>query len=161
MCATHVTPSGCWFDVTIDKWDLKEGHDAIQFMEKMVTDPEIKKVIMVLDRRYAEKADDRKGGARSLRKSGSEQIRWCSVRNRRAWKAVPPHLLRSISWPFPKPFGGSLSSASSSAAGSAKKFRSLLITNPSRSPAGRRQHHSPLLLSQEIKRDNISSAFPS
>jgi hypothetical protein len=42
-------------DVTIDKWDLREGHDAIQFMQKMVTDKEIKKVIMVLDRTYAEK----------------------------------------------------------------------------------------------------------
>jgi SEFIR domain len=49
-------------DVTIDKWDLKEGHDAIKFMEKMVTDLEIKKVIIVLDRTYAEKADGRKGG---------------------------------------------------------------------------------------------------
>lgn len=48
--------------MTIDKWDLKEGHDAIKFMEKMVTDPEIKKVIVVLDRAYAEKADGRKGG---------------------------------------------------------------------------------------------------
>lgn len=46
----------------IDKWDLKEGHDAIKFMEKMVTDPEIKKVIVVLDRTYAEKADGREGG---------------------------------------------------------------------------------------------------
>ena len=46
----------------MDKWDLKEGHDAIKFMEKMVTDPEIKKVIVVLDRTYAEKADGRKGG---------------------------------------------------------------------------------------------------
>jgi hypothetical protein len=49
-------------DVTIDKWDLREGHDAIKFMEKMVTDPDIKKVIIVLDRTYAEKADGRKGG---------------------------------------------------------------------------------------------------
>src|SRR5260370_9492898 len=31
-------------------------------MEQMVTDPEIKKVIIVLDRTYAEKADGRKGG---------------------------------------------------------------------------------------------------
>jgi len=30
-------------DVVLDKWDLKEGHDAHAFMEKMVTDPEIKK----------------------------------------------------------------------------------------------------------------------
>jgi hypothetical protein len=49
-------------DVIIDKWDLKEGHDAIRFMEKMITDPEIKKVIVILDRAYAEKADGRKGG---------------------------------------------------------------------------------------------------
>ena len=49
-------------DVILDKWDLKEGHDAILFMEKMVTDPEIKKVVMVCDRIYAEKADDRSGG---------------------------------------------------------------------------------------------------
>ncbi len=49
-------------NVTIDKWDLKEGHDSIRFMEKMVTDPEIKKVIIVLNRAYAEKADARKGG---------------------------------------------------------------------------------------------------
>jgi TIR domain len=58
--ATQLTENGV--DVTIDKWDLKEGHDAIKFMEKMVTDPEIKKVIIVLDRTYAEKADGRKGG---------------------------------------------------------------------------------------------------
>ena len=58
--ATQLRENGV--EVTIDKWDLKEGHDAIQFMEKMVTDPEIKKVIVVLDRTYAEKADGRKGG---------------------------------------------------------------------------------------------------
>lgn len=48
--------------VTLDKWDLKEGHDAIAFMERMVTDPAIKKVIVVLDKAYAEKADGRAGG---------------------------------------------------------------------------------------------------
>ena len=58
--ATQLRESGV--DVTIDKWDLKEGHDAIQFMERMVTNPEIKKVIVILDRTYAEKADGRKGG---------------------------------------------------------------------------------------------------
>jgi hypothetical protein len=49
-------------DAIFDKWDLKEGHDSIAFMERMVTDSTVDKVIMVLDRRYAEKADDRKGG---------------------------------------------------------------------------------------------------
>ncbi len=49
-------------DVILDKWDLKEGHDAIKFMEKMVSDPEIKKVAIICDKLYAEKANIRKGG---------------------------------------------------------------------------------------------------
>lgn len=49
-------------DVILDKWDLKEGHDAVAFMEKMVTDETIKKVIMISDKTYAEKADGRQGG---------------------------------------------------------------------------------------------------
>ncbi len=49
-------------DVILDKWDLKEGNDANAFMEKMVTDPSIKKVILVCDRKYAEKANKRSGG---------------------------------------------------------------------------------------------------
>jgi hypothetical protein len=58
--ATQLRESGV--DVTIDKWDLKEGHDALAFMEKMVTDPELRKVIVILDRKYAEKSDKREGG---------------------------------------------------------------------------------------------------
>ena len=58
--ATELRQAGV--DVILDKWDLKEGYDAIAFMEKMVTDPEIKKVIIVSDRIYAKKADSRKGG---------------------------------------------------------------------------------------------------
>jgi len=50
-------------DVILDKWELKEGHDAHAFMEKMVTDSEIKKVIIVCDKVYAEKSNKRKGGA--------------------------------------------------------------------------------------------------
>lgn len=49
-------------DVILDKWDLKEGHDAIAFMEKMVTDPSIEKVVIVVDEIYANKADGRSGG---------------------------------------------------------------------------------------------------
>ena len=48
--------------VIIDKWDLKEGHDAHAFMERMVTDPDIKKVMLVSDEVYATKADGRAGG---------------------------------------------------------------------------------------------------
>lgn len=49
-------------DVIFDKWDLKDGHDANAFMEKMVTDEEIKKVIIVCDKMYADKSNKRKGG---------------------------------------------------------------------------------------------------
>jgi hypothetical protein len=58
--ATELRESGV--DVILDKWDLKEGHDAIAFMEKMVTDPDIKKVAIITDETYAEKADGRAGG---------------------------------------------------------------------------------------------------
>lgn len=49
-------------DVILDKWDLREGNDANAFMERMVADPDIKKVVLVCDKRYAEKADKRAGG---------------------------------------------------------------------------------------------------
>jgi len=49
-------------DVILDKWNLKEGNDANAFMEKMVADPDIKKVVLVCDKKYAEKADRRSGG---------------------------------------------------------------------------------------------------
>lgn len=49
-------------DVTLDIWSLKDGQDKYVFMEKMVTDPEIKKVLVICNKDYAEKADSRKGG---------------------------------------------------------------------------------------------------
>jgi TIR domain-containing protein len=58
--ATELRESG--IDVILDKWDLKEGHDAHAFMEKMVTDSDIKKVAIICDKNYAEKADGRSGG---------------------------------------------------------------------------------------------------
>ncbi|KLJ00826.1 TIR domain-containing protein [Luteimonas sp. FCS-9] len=58
--ATRLRESG--IDVILDKWELKEGHDSIAFMEKMVTDPTIKKVAVISDRKYAEKADGRVSG---------------------------------------------------------------------------------------------------
>ena len=49
-------------EVILDKWDLKEGTDANAFMEKMVSDEEIKKVILVIDEQYSDRANARKGG---------------------------------------------------------------------------------------------------
>lgn len=59
--ATELCDSG-GVDVILDKWDLKEGQDAIAFMEQMVTNPDIKKVAMIFDKVYADKADGRQGG---------------------------------------------------------------------------------------------------
>jgi hypothetical protein len=58
--ATDLRESG--IDVIFDKWDLKEGNDAHAFMEKMVTDREIKKVILICDKMYVDKTDGRSGG---------------------------------------------------------------------------------------------------
>jgi hypothetical protein len=54
--------AGSGVQIVLDKWDLKEGHDSIAFMEKMVTDPAITKVILVCDKVYVTKADGRAGG---------------------------------------------------------------------------------------------------
>jgi len=58
--ATELRESG--IDVILDKWDLKEGHDSVAFMEKMVTDSNITKVLIISDRVYADKANGRSGG---------------------------------------------------------------------------------------------------
>jgi len=58
--ATRLRESGV--DVILDKWDLREGADKYAFMEKMVTDSSIRKVVVVCDRIYAAKADGREGG---------------------------------------------------------------------------------------------------
>ena len=59
--ATDLRESGV--DAILDKWDLKEGHEANAFMEMMVADPTIRKVIIVSDRVYVEKSNARTGGA--------------------------------------------------------------------------------------------------
>src|ERR1022692_3152895 len=48
--------------VALDRWQLKPGHDKYAFMERMVTDPNVKKVLVICDKRYKEKADKREGG---------------------------------------------------------------------------------------------------
>lgn len=49
-------------DVVLDKWDLKEGNDMYEFMESMVNSPEVHKVLIILDKKYSEKANARSGG---------------------------------------------------------------------------------------------------
>lgn len=49
-------------DAILDKWRLKAGQDKYQFMESMVTDSTVAKVLILCDRKYKEKADSRTGG---------------------------------------------------------------------------------------------------
>lgn len=49
-------------EVKYDKWDLKEGQDKNAFMESMVTDETIDKVLVICNKEYKDKADKRKGG---------------------------------------------------------------------------------------------------
>ncbi len=49
-------------DAILDKWDLHEGQDKYVFMEQMVSNPEISKVLIICDKEYAKKANERKGG---------------------------------------------------------------------------------------------------
>lgn len=48
--------------VIIDIWDLQDGQDKNKFMEQMVANPEVKKVLLICTKEYAQKANDRKGG---------------------------------------------------------------------------------------------------
>lgn len=50
-------------DAILDKWNLKEGEDADAFMEQMVTNDEIQKVLIICDKKYSDKSDKRTGGA--------------------------------------------------------------------------------------------------
>ncbi|TCQ17472.1 SEFIR domain-containing protein [Rhizobium sp. PP-CC-3G-465] len=59
--AEELTSQG--IHVLLDKWDLQPGHDANVFMEGMVSDPTVTKVLLVCDEMYATKSDGRKGGA--------------------------------------------------------------------------------------------------
>lgn len=49
-------------DTIIDAWYLKQGNDKYAFMESMVRDKTIDHVLIICDKAYKEKADNRTGG---------------------------------------------------------------------------------------------------
>lgn len=49
-------------DAVLDKWDLQPGQDKYVFMESMVTDDSVVKVLVLCDKKYQEKANSRAGG---------------------------------------------------------------------------------------------------
>lgn len=48
--------------VVIDIWDLHAGQDKNAYMEQMVSDPTVDKVLLICNKEYAEKANSRQGG---------------------------------------------------------------------------------------------------
>lgn len=46
----------------IDIYDLRDGQDKNKFMEQMVNDPTVRKVLLICNKEYTEKANARKGG---------------------------------------------------------------------------------------------------
>ena len=58
--ATSLTDDGV--DVLLDEWDTSAGNDMFAFMERSVTDPSVDWVLIICDKSYAEKANDREGG---------------------------------------------------------------------------------------------------
>lgn len=49
-------------NVIIDIWELKEGQDKYHFMEQSVNNSQIDKVLIICDKTYTEKANNRTGG---------------------------------------------------------------------------------------------------
>ncbi len=58
--ATRLMDDGV--DVALDQWSLEDGHDVTAFMESMVTDSSVDRILVIADKVYAEKADGRAGG---------------------------------------------------------------------------------------------------
>ncbi|WP_185148775.1 toll/interleukin-1 receptor domain-containing protein [Empedobacter brevis] len=48
--------------VILDEWDLKEGQDKYHFMEQMVNDETVDKVLLICNSEYAKKANAKQGG---------------------------------------------------------------------------------------------------
>lgn len=70
--AERLTADGV--EVVVDKWDLKEGQDKYAFMEKMVNDDSITKVLILSDAQYAAKADARSAGVGTETQIISEEV---------------------------------------------------------------------------------------
>jgi hypothetical protein len=49
-------------NVIIDEWNLAEGQDKYQFMEQMVNNSEVKRVLIICNEEYADKANKKSGG---------------------------------------------------------------------------------------------------
>lgn len=51
-----------YVNVILDDWNLREGQDKYQFMEQMVNNPDVKRVLLICNKDYTEKANRKSGG---------------------------------------------------------------------------------------------------
>lgn len=56
----HLVDNG--IDVILDIWELELGHDTNFFMERIASDKDITKTLLISDKNYTEKANSRRGG---------------------------------------------------------------------------------------------------
>lgn len=70
--ATSLVNDG--INVLLDKWEISAGNDMNHFMEKSVTDPTVDKVLLLLDKDYSFKADNRSGGVGTETQIISQQV---------------------------------------------------------------------------------------
>jgi TIR domain len=61
-------------DVVFDQYDLREGQEKYQFVEKMVTDSSVTHVLAFFDRAYAENSDARRAGVGTESQIVSKEI---------------------------------------------------------------------------------------
>jgi len=83
-------------EVELDQWSLKEGDDKFVYMEQMVNDPTIDKVIILLDKKYKEKADGREGGVGTETTIMTPKVYADVVEKRGKQKFIPVIMERDI-----------------------------------------------------------------
>jgi len=72
-------------DAELHRWDLRAGQDVNAFMERMVSDPAVTKVLVICNARYRDKANARLGGVGTETTLIADHI----YRNPRQTKFVP------------------------------------------------------------------------
>jgi len=83
-------------EVELDQWSLKEGDDKFVYMEQMVNEPTMDKVIILLDKKYKEKADGREGGVGTETTIMTSKIYADVVEKRGKQKFIPVIMERDI-----------------------------------------------------------------
>ncbi len=76
-------------DVELDQWSLEKGDDKYHYMERMVKDPSVEKILILLDKDYKRKADERVEGVGTETTILSPQVYADVVKNIGKQKFIP------------------------------------------------------------------------